>query len=110
MNEIINALAVFISMTVWGVLHSWLAAFSTKDRVYRLCGEGLRRTYRLILVGVAVLTFLPILAMVILLPARVLWRITTPWLYLTLLIQGLALMGLVMTILQVDTLAFIGLR
>jgi protein-S-isoprenylcysteine O-methyltransferase Ste14 len=110
MNGNLTPLAIFLSMTAWGVFHSWLAAFSTKEQAYRYCGERLRRSYRLIFVGVAILTLSPILVMVILLPARVLWSIPTPWLYLTLLLQTIALLGLVITVLQVDTLAFIGLR
>ena len=105
-----NSLVVFVSMGAWSVLHSWLAAFSTKDMAERIAGKGIRRYYRLFYVVIAGLTLLPILAMVALLPARVLWVIPTPWLYLTLTLQGLALLGLLVTVLQVDTLAFIGLR
>lgn len=101
---------VFISMCAWSVLHSWLAAFSTKNRVKRLVGERIQRYYRLIFILIAGVTLLPILAMVVLLPSRVLWRIPAPWLYFTIALQGLALLGLVITVLQVDTLAFIGLR
>jgi protein-S-isoprenylcysteine O-methyltransferase Ste14 len=110
MDGIPDSIVIFISMGAWSVLHSWLACFSTKNLVQRLAGEGMRRYYRLIFVMVAVLTLVPILAMVVFLPARVLWMIPAPWLYLTLTLQGLALLGLVITALQVDTLAFIGLR
>lgn len=104
------SIAIFISMCAWSVLHSWLAAFSTKDLVARLAGTGIRRFYRLGFVLVAAVTLLPILAMVVFLPARVLWIIPRPWLFLSLLLQGLALAGLVISVLQVDTLAFVGWR
>lgn len=110
MQNFMYGTVVFISMCAWGVLHSWLAAFSTKAVVERLAGADVRRFYRLGFVLVAVVSLLPILAMVAFLPARVLWVIPVPWLYVTLLVQGLALTGLVITVLQVDTLAFIGLR
>lgn len=110
MQKIMYGIVIFISMCAWSVLHSWLAAFSTKDLVARLAGTGVRRFYRLGFVLVAGVTLLPILAMVVFLPARVLWIIPRPWLFLTLLLQGLALAGLVFSVLQVDTLAFIGLR
>lgn len=97
-------------MAAWSVLHSWLAAFSTKSWCHANFGEGMRRYYRLIYVSIAVLTLLPILALVAFLPAQVVWAISPPWLYLTLTLQGLALLCLLMTVLQVDTLAFIGLR
>ncbi len=61
-------------------------------------------------VMVAVITLLPIFAITVFLPSTVVWVIPTPWLYVTVALQGLALIGLVVTVLQVDTLAFIGLR
>jgi methanethiol S-methyltransferase len=102
-------MVVFISMCAWSVFHSWLTAFSTKDLAERIFGNGIRRYYRLLFIGVAVVTLLPILGMAALFPSRNLWTIPVPWVYLTLTLQGLALLGLVITVLQVDTLAFIGL-
>jgi methanethiol S-methyltransferase len=110
MKNLIYLVTVFIAMGAWAVLHSWLAAFSTKAMVQRIFGKGICRYYRLVFIAVAGITLAPILGLVVLLPARVLWRIPTPWLYLTLTLQFLALCGLVLTVLQVDTLAFVGLR
>ena len=109
MNRLPYEIVVFISMCAWSVFHSWLAAFSTKNLAVRIFGKGIQRYYRLLFIGVAVLTLLPILGMVAFLPSRNLWIIPFPWLYLTLTLQGLALLGLVVTVLQVDTMAFIGL-
>jgi len=110
MNNFTYVIIVIISMCTWSVLHSWLAAFSTKDLAQRIFGEKIRRFYRLIYILIAGVTLLPILGMVLFLPSRVLWVIPVPWRYLTITLQGLALVGLVVTVLQVDTLAFIGLR
>lgn len=110
MNNMANSVVVFVAMGAWSVLHSWMAAFPTKNLVQRIFGKSSMRYYRLIFIIVAGLTLLPILAMVVFLPSRGLWRIPAPWLYLTLTLQVLALIGLVITVLQVDTLAFIGLR
>lgn len=110
MKNLPYVVTVFIAMCAWGVLHSWLAAFSTKAMVQRIVGKGVSRFYRLAFIAVAGLTLLPILGLVVYLPARVLWRMPAPWLYFTLTLQGLALLGLVLTVLQVDTLAFVGLR
>ena len=109
MNRIPYEIVAFISMCAWSVFHSWLAAFSTKNLAERIFGKGIRRYYRLLFIGIAVLTLLPILGMAALFPSRIVWTIPVPWLYLTLTLQGLALLGLVVTGLQVDTLAFIGL-
>lgn len=97
-------------MTAWCFLHSWLASFSTKKKARRIFGEGIQRFYRLIFVGIAILTLLPILAMMVLLPARRLWIIPSPWIYLTLLIQFLALIGIVLVVLHTGAMAFIGMR
>lgn len=101
---------VFIAMAAWGVLHSWLAAFSTKRLAREIFGDGIDRYYRLIFVGVAVLTLLPILGLVAFLPSRLLWSIPAPWVYGTLLIQGLALAALLVTVFQTDVMAFAGVR
>lgn len=110
MNSFAYIVLVFIAMGAWCVLHSWLAAFSTKNMAQRVFGKRIRRYYRLIFIAVAGLTLMPILGMVVFLPSRVLWRIPAPWLYLALTLQVLALVGLVITVLQVDTQAFVGLR
>ncbi len=110
MNNLTYVIAVIIAMCAWSVLHSWLAAFSTKEMAKRVFGNEIRRYYRLIYIFIAGATLLPILGMVLLLPSRVLWVIPVPWVYLTLTLQVLALLGLVLTVLQVETMAFIGLR
>ena len=110
MKHLTFMVTVFLSMCAWGVLHSWLAAFSTKALLQRIFGKKICRFYRLVFIAVAGITLLPILGLVVFLPARVLWRIPAPWLYFTLALQFLALFGLVFTVLQVDTLAFVGLR
>ena len=97
-------------MGAWGAMHSWLAAFSTKRMARKVFSPGIDRYYRLIFVGAAILTLLPILGMIILLPARVLWIIPAPWVYITGLVQVLAIAALVVTVMQTDPLTFIGLR
>jgi protein-S-isoprenylcysteine O-methyltransferase Ste14 len=101
---------VFISMAVWGVLHSWLAALSTKEMVREILGKTVDRYYRILFITIAVVTLLPIFAMVIFLPSRVLWIIPSPWLYLTILIQLAAIVGIIITVLQTDVMAFMGVK
>ena len=97
-------------MDAWAVFHSWLAALRTKQLARELFGEQIDRYYRLIFVGVAILTLAPILGMVVFLPSRLIWRIPLPWLYLTVFIQCLALVGLIVTVFQTDLLTFSGFR
>lgn len=101
---------VFIAMAAWGCIHSWMAAFSTKQHAQAIFGERIFRFYRLIFIGIAILTLTLILAMVLFFPARLLWRIPAPWLYLTSVFQVLALVGIFLSFRHIDVLAFVGLR
>jgi methanethiol S-methyltransferase len=110
MQRLLYPTLVFLAMAVWGILHSWLASFSSKRLARKVFGVGIDRYYRLIFVLLAVLTLTPVLAMVVFLPSRTLWIIPTPWIFLTLGIQFLALVALVTTTLQTDVMAFAGVR
>lgn len=110
MDSLIAPLLVFLATAAWGALHSWLASFGTKRLARRIFGVGIDRYYRLIFVLLAVVTLLPVLALVAFLPSRVLWVIPFPWLLLTIGVQFLALVLLVATTLETDVMAFAGIR
>jgi len=110
MNALIYPLIVFVSMAAWGLLHSWLAAFRTKKWVRQTFERRICRYYRLIYVSIAILTLTPILAMLVFLPQRVLWIIPPPWIYVTIAVQFLAILGILITVLQTNVMTFIGLR
>jgi len=61
-------------------------------------------------VVLAVVTLVPVLALVGFLPSRVLWVIPLPWLLLAVGVQFLALVMLVATTLETDVMAFAGIR
>jgi len=110
MNSIIYPLLVFLATAAWGGLHSLLAALGTKKWIRQTFGRRICRFYRLIYVAVAILTLIPILAMLALLPQRVLWIIPPPWIYMTLVIQFLAVLGIMTTVLQTNVWTFVGIR
>lgn len=110
MSTWIYFLLVLLTMTAWCVLHSYLAALSTKQLVRRFTSQRVDRFYRLAFVGIAVGTLLPVLELVVRAPAVTLWTIPMPWRIISLSIQGLALIGLILAVLQTDGLAFVGLR
>lgn len=110
MRQIAYPILVFSAMAAWAVFHSWLAALRTKQFARELFGKQIDRYYRLIFVGVAVLTLTPILGMIVFLPSKLIWRIPPPWLYLSAIVQCLALVGLIVTVFQTDLLSFTGLR
>jgi methanethiol S-methyltransferase len=97
------------AITVWGIVHSWLASLGAKDAFRRMFGEG-ARVYRLAYNIFSVISFVPILLLVRALPDRLLYAVQAPWLYLMLAGQGVAVVFLLVGVLQTGALSFIGLR
>jgi protein-S-isoprenylcysteine O-methyltransferase Ste14 len=102
---------ILLAVCLYGVLHSILAANRTKGWVAANIGQDTyRRYYRLFFSIMGGLTFLPVLALAALLPDRTLYAIPVPWVYLTLGIQGLAVIGLIAGVMQTGTLRFVGIH
>ncbi len=78
---------VFISMLVYGALHSALASLRFKDWVLKRVGPGKNRYYRLFFSLSAGLTLLPVLALAAALPDGQLYAIPAPWVFFTLAVQ-----------------------
>ena len=68
------------------------------------------RFYRLSYNIFSVISFAPILWLMVILPDQVLYQIPVPWIYLSLAGQVAAIVLLVVGVLQTDTLSFVGLR
>jgi methanethiol S-methyltransferase len=94
----------------YGLLHSILASHWLKRKIEARFGNLARRGYRLFFVSMAGVTLLPVLALPLLLPDARLYAIPLPWTLLTLLIQGLAGLGLLKGVSQTGALDFLGLR
>ncbi|MGE5642069.1 MAG: methyltransferase family protein [Byssovorax cruenta] len=101
---------LILAIVLWGVLHSLLASTGIKDLVRRLYGNGLMKFYRLLYNLFAVISFLPVLYLMITLPDRALYRVSPPSDLLMRAGQGAALVLLIVAALQTDLLAFAGLR
>jgi protein-S-isoprenylcysteine O-methyltransferase Ste14 len=95
---------------LWALLHSLLASFASKAWAQRLFGPGIDRWYRLIYNFLALLTLLPVLVLVGLLPDRLLYAAPTPWSWLMRGVQGLALLGLGAAFVQTGLMHFLGLQ
>jgi len=109
--EIRAAALILVACALWGVVHSWLASLQAKDLACKLLGESaVERFYRIAYNIFAVLSFLPLLALLAQLPDRLLYRIPMPWLLLTFAIQGLAALTIAIGLLQTGMLDFAGLR
>jgi protein-S-isoprenylcysteine O-methyltransferase Ste14 len=102
---------ILLAVALYGLLHSILAANQTKEwAAARLGKDAYQRYYRLFFSIMGGLTFLPALALAALLPDRTIYTIPAPWVYLTLAIQGLAVVGLAAGLIQTGALSFLGIR
>jgi protein-S-isoprenylcysteine O-methyltransferase Ste14 len=95
-------------MAVWGGIHSLLASQAAKELARRWFGDTAERGYRLGYNLFSILTFLPVLMLVMVLPDRMLYSIPFPWLVLTLAIQAAALLALLVGVRQTGLSRFLG--
>lgn len=105
-----SPLLVFFSVLMYGVVHSLLASFWAKGRIRRWMGTSLDRWYRLAYNLFATVSLLPVLALPALLTDKRLYSIPSPWVYLTVIGQFLAVLALVIGLLQTGVWSFLGLR
>jgi len=101
---------LILAVVLWGIVHSLMASLSFKEFLRRAFGKGLIRVYRLFYNVFSVVSFVPILYLMIVLPDKVLYKFPSPWNYLMLTGQGISVILLVVTVLQTDMLSFVGLR
>lgn len=95
---------------LYAVIHSWTASGTAKDWARRAFGPAADRWYRLVYNAVSAVLLLPFAPMLLWLPDRLLYTLSPPWLWLALLGQMLALLGVVYGIWQTDAAHFLGLR
>ena len=105
-----SMITIFLSVAAYGIVHSLLASLWAKAQARRLFGPAADRLYRLAYNGIAMVTFLPLLALTAALPGRLLYRLQPPWSLVALGIQFLALLTLALGLLQTGAGSFLGLR
>ncbi|MCL5429513.1 MAG: isoprenylcysteine carboxylmethyltransferase family protein [Chloroflexi bacterium] len=111
MNDLSSPLVLFISLALYGVLHSFLASRTAKDWARKQFGESLfNKTYRLFFNLVGIITLLPLLLLVLWLPDWLLYSVPAAWRPFMLAGQGLALVVLAAALSRTDALDFAGLR
>lgn len=100
---------ILLAVAFYGLLHSLLASLTVKRWVSERLGEHhYQRYYRLFFSLQAFVLFLPVLLLVWLFPDQPLYRIPTPWVYLTLLLQFAAVWLMIDSINQTGAMRFIG--
>ena len=106
----LNIFWLVLAVLIWGVIHSLTASLEAKDWTRNILGDLRIRFYRFVYNVFSVISFIPILWLMVILPDQVLYQIPAPWLYLSLTGQFAALVLLVVGVLHTDTLSFVGLR
>lgn len=102
---------VLIAMTAWAGLHSLLASLTAKARARHLIGyRTAEAVYRLAYNAFSVITFLPVMALVGLLPDRPLYQFPLWLTLMTVPVQLLAALAALIVLWQVDLPRFLGLR
>jgi protein-S-isoprenylcysteine O-methyltransferase Ste14 len=93
----------------WAVVHSLTASLRCKNWVRRTLGPWTDRWYRLAYVTFSGISGLPLLLMVAFLPNRTLYIVPSPWRWLMIGGQVLALVALVGAVFQTGPSYFLGL-
>jgi len=101
---------ILVSVAIYGLVHSVLASLWAKARARSWLGPLGQRTYRLMYNLFAVVSFLPVLALVAALPDQTLYSIPFPWVILTLAGQALALLTVLAGVLQTGMWSFLGVQ
>ena len=103
-------LLIITATVVYAGVHSLLASSIVKSWVRQRFGPEIGQWYRLAYNVFAVISGLPILALLYLLPDQPLYQIPIPWILLSTLGQLVGVVIIVVGILQTDVWHFIGLR
>ncbi|MBM4424744.1 MAG: isoprenylcysteine carboxylmethyltransferase family protein [Chloroflexi bacterium] len=102
---------ILLAMTAWGGLHSVTASLAAKARARQWLGpRAADAAYRLAYNIIAGVTFIPVLALVGLLPDTPLYRFPAWLAVITAPVQFAAALALVVALWQVDLPRFLGLR
>jgi len=101
---------IIASIGAWGVFHSLLASDGAKRMARRLAGSAGARYYRLGYNLFACISFLPILALFVILEDQPLYTVKMPWLVFMVVGQLASLAVLLLAFRQTDAWEFLGIR
>lgn len=98
------------AIVAWGAIHSWLASLAAKGIWRRFLGAPGSRAYRLGYNAWALVSFIPVLWLMRVLPDRVLYFVGVPWRYVMIAGEIAAACLLFLAVLPTDPLHFAGVR
>ncbi len=101
---------VLFAMLAYGLVHSLLASEGSKQWFTRRLDErAYHGLYRLYFNVLAVLLFIPIALMIVFYDNRIAWQFDLRWELPLMVLQAVGIIGLVLSLLQIDGGRFIGL-
>lgn len=101
---------LILAVALWGAFHSLLASTGIKGLLRRAFGDGFMKSYRLFYNVYAVISVLPVLYLMLVLPDKALYQVSAPYDYLMRVGQGASIFLLFVAVFQTDILSFAGLR
>ena len=105
---LVSSLLITLFFAVYAIVHSLLASLGVKRWVWRIVGPESDRWYRLGYNIFATITLLPLLPLLAWLPDRMLYVAPSPWRWLMVVGQVLAIVGVGATLWQTGSLHFLG--
>lgn len=108
-QPVVGFVATVAAMAAYGGLHSLLASRPVKKWARQTFGAAADRSYRLLFNALGGVTFLPVLAVPLLLPGELLYSAGPPWLWLLFGLQLAAIVLLSIAIMQTGALQFLGI-
>jgi protein-S-isoprenylcysteine O-methyltransferase Ste14 len=103
-----SILILLFALAIWGVVHSFLASHFVKDMLSLKAGGA--DFYRLAYNIFAVVSFVPVLYLMRILPDQPIYQVSSPWNLAMFGGQLFAMLMLLIAFLQTDSLSFVGLR
>lgn len=110
MQLIKDFLSILLAVLIYGFIHSLLATPWVKEHTRAWLGKETERWYRLAYNAVAVISLVPVLALPALYPDKHLYSIPFPWAFITLAIQGIAVVAVAVGVWQTGVWNFLGLQ
>lgn len=105
-----DALIIALATAAYGTLHSLLASLTVKAWIRGRLGPQADRFYRLTYNYIAIISFLPVPALLAWRPGAVVYRLNSPWAAMAVAGQILSAALLCIGLLQTDAWSFLGLR
>lgn len=106
-----NGALILLAFFGFAFMHSLVAGRGVKDRLKPILGERfVEGWYRLAYNLFAAVTILPVFALVVLLPDRLLYAVAMPWSLIMRGVQALGVIGLVGALFVTDVWDFAGLK